>query len=195
MGERKRHPSAGSLPGVFERGVVEPSGLCDRQMDMSAHPRDLVATFIALALAASSCGGPATATRARSPASEDECSSGPGMQTATTYGPVDRVAGRFPSTAAKTAEWEENRNGPDGPRVVSSRFRSHPPDEKVTVCFYDGEFGVAMGPALPPPGEKSAHGGPPYARMSLIVIEDGSVLFDAAGSRGNLRAEGPPPGP
>jgi hypothetical protein len=60
------------------------------------------------------------------------------------------VAGAFVSSAASIVKWEETAPAPVGMRVVSA-WRDHPAAEPVTVCYLDGDFGPAKGPA-PLPG-------------------------------------------
>lgn len=60
------------------------------------------------------------------------------------------VAGAFASSAASIVKWEETAPVPVGMRVVSA-WRAHPATEPVTVCYLDGDFGPAKGPA-PLPG-------------------------------------------
>jgi len=63
------------------------------------------------------------------------------------------VLASFASSAKSVAVWQETPERPDGPHVVGSSWRAHPPDEPVAVCYLEGSFGAPGGP----PGA----GGPP----------------------------------
>jgi hypothetical protein len=60
------------------------------------------------------------------------------------------VAAAFDTHAASIVGWEETAPMPVGMRVVST-WRNHPATEPVAVCYLDGDFGAAKGPA-PLPG-------------------------------------------
>jgi hypothetical protein len=49
--------------------------------------------------------------------------------------------GGYELTAAQLVAWHE-RSTPGEPRVVGSHWRSHPPSDRMSFCYYDGTFSV-----------------------------------------------------
>lgn len=86
------------------------------------------------------------------------------------------------------AEWQEQRHAPDV--TVVSRLRSladrFPSDADVTVCVYAGQFPAPGGPPV-----EDGTSRPPYDRMTLLVLPDGSTLFDSASRSTPARPDTP----
>lgn len=85
------------------------------------------------------------------------------------YGSGDVIAA-FPTTAKQVASWQEHWG------AFETEWSGYPADQSATVCYYDGDFGPARGPALPDGGER-----PNYTRLTLIVKEDGTPVLHAMG--------------
>ena len=144
--------------------------------------------LIVLAMWGIACGREGTSTRQPAAAS-DQVASGPcstnGMEFAKVYGSVESIAGAFSTTTAGVTSVRQDRFGPDGPKPLTG-FAGHSSDEKVWLCYYDGQFEVHKG-VLPGSTAVPAE----YGRLSVIVFADGSVTFDAAGPQDKIPAEGP----
>jgi hypothetical protein len=91
------------------------------------------------------------------------------------YGTVERTEIAEGSTALEVAEWQEQRHSPDVSGLVSA-FRAFPSDYGVTVCVFRGSFVTPTGP--PEPGELAK---PSHDVLTLLVTQDGNVVFDSAG--------------
>ena len=82
------------------------------------------------------------------------------------------VTGAYPSTAAKVASWEAQRDG-----TGSGLMSSAPGSELVTVCFITGQLaGSATGPA--PTSRPDGPGNGSYRALVAIVLPDGSWVPD-----------------
>jgi hypothetical protein len=82
------------------------------------------------------------------------------------------------------ANYFESRNAPNGPSGAPNSVRSRPPEEKISLCYYDGPFKVAV--PMPPRASPFA-----TTRLSVLVFEDGHVEFEGVGSRESFAATGP----
>lgn len=125
-----------------------------------------------------------------SEASDTRCT-GPGAQYANRNGRVDRVAASYRSTNRDMVRYQESRSGKQGPGVASYSVRNRPPDEGVSLCYYDGVFDLYKGPPPPTSGSPPAYSLP--TRLSLLVFEDGTIEVEGFGRREDFPASGPTP--
>ncbi|MDE3097127.1 MAG: hypothetical protein KGK07_14155 [Chloroflexota bacterium] len=104
------------------------------------------------------------------------------------YPGVTSVAAAFDSTAATMAKWEETPEYPGRPHEVSSDWRKAPLDEIVTLCYLDGHFGPAHGPA---PLASSATPRPDYDRIVLQIALDRRPIARLFGWRDTIAIRDP----
>lgn len=110
------------------------------------------------------------------------------LVSANRQGTSTAIAGGFNVAAATLVAWQETRHGPAGPRIQSS-FRSYAPSSRFTVCYVDGAF---SGFSRPPRGDGTAS--PPYDRLIVILLPDGSSVQDVAGYQTTIAIRRPGPG-
>lgn len=101
------------------------------------------------------------------------------------YGTVERTEIAEGSTALEVAEWQEKRHSPDISGLVSA-FRELPSDLAVTVCVFRGSFVTPTGPPEPDGQAKPSHD-----LLTLLVTQDGNVMFDSAGYSDSITNRSP----
>jgi hypothetical protein len=91
--------------------------------------------------------------------------------------PVTLVAA-FESTALELAAWHESGLMPGGGHAGAgqSPLRSHPPDESIASCYFDGSFTYR--------GTLPHRGTPPvFERMLFLVDGTGDLLEELGGTK------------
>jgi len=130
--------------------------------------------------------GPSSAAAAAAGPSAQQTCNGSAMAEAKSIGRVDAVSGAFPSTAGRVAAWQEARVASQGKPGTTSSWRSHPSDEAVVVCYFDGEFMTPLPPPAPGGTAPRAHD-----RYVIVVGADGTAVPFVAGYRTNTPVEAP----
>lgn len=97
------------------------------------------------------------------------------------FGEVDELVGDFTVTATVAAAWEAARDVGHGNTLTY--FSSLPPQEEVTLCFFDGSF------SPPLPGPIGSHHDLPKPRI-LIMVQDGRAGIYDSGTPQTLRPAG-----
>lgn len=150
-------------------------------------PRNaLRAISFAMAVIGASCGDvQATALSSGAPmlepAAAERCKAD--LPNVVGYGRVDALTGAFDVAAGEFAQWDETRNGPGGPGGTS-RWRTLPSAERLTICFYDGSFGFFPRPRVEPEPA-------PYERIVVVLQTNGTHTFVVAGYRSTLPVRRP----
>ena len=140
--------------------------------------KPLVLAFVALVtLAAASCGSRAESSSNSAVHEGDATCNASAAVWATSHDKTAQLAASFIVPASGVVNWQETRNGPNGPRP-QSKYRALPAGEQLTVCFYDGVFtgypshrGVSLAP---------------YRRMVVIVTADGTAELDMVGPTSSI---------
>jgi hypothetical protein len=88
------------------------------------------------------------------------------------------------------ADFQSKRYGPNGPDAVHSSVKSRPANERMSLCYYDGDFHVAKG-GPPAPNGVAAQSPAPTTRLSVLVFADGHAEFEGVGDRQKFQANGP----
>jgi hypothetical protein len=86
------------------------------------------------------------------------------------------LAAALPTTAGAVAQWEYTRNGPNGPRPLVSRWSALPTDQRVVLCYFDGDF-ANFSPSGPPGGARV------YERALVIATKGQSPWLDHIGPK------------
>jgi hypothetical protein len=102
---------------------------------------------------------------------------------------TNTVVASFASSAKSVAIWQETPTTPDGPHVVSSPWRAHPPEEPVAVCYLEGSFGAPGGP----PGAGSTYVPSVNDRMVILVGVDRHPIVWMIGDHANITIANPGP--
>jgi hypothetical protein len=114
------------------------------------------------------------------------------------YGDRATLVAAFSVTAPLMAAWQERwpEPGPSGPHVAAgtSAYRTHPADEVLSVCWFDGafvHFGLGAGPAGLTGTPSTPQPLPVYERMVAIVDPTGHATLLAIGPRPGLAVSDP----
>jgi hypothetical protein len=91
-----------------------------------------------------------------------------------------QLVAAFESTALEVAAWHESGLIPGGGRagVGQSPLRSHPPDESIASCYFDGSFTYR--------GHLPHGGAPPIFERMLFLIDASGNLFEEHGGTKKL---------
>jgi hypothetical protein len=139
-------------------------------------------------------------------AAERSCGLG-GEALARAYGDSPTLVAAFSVSALQMAAWQERwpGPGPSGPHTATgtSAYRTHPSDEVLTLCWFDGAF-VHFGHGPGPTGATrgldatgpTGTAGPPqpdpvYERMVAVVDPAGVASLLAIGPRAGLAISDP----
>lgn len=141
----------------------------------------VTALLVMAVLFAAACGreSPVKLGAASDPDLQDRaseyCGEG-GLKEAQRYGAdADGLAAAHPTTGADLRDWEVSLTGVS-PEQSKLPMRAGP-DEFVALCYFDGVSAPFPGP---PPDEESQSPSP-YSRIMVMVREDGTPEFMAAG--------------
>lgn len=107
------------------------------------------------------------------------------LSAASEYGPITDIARAERDTSQIVAHWQERRHAEAISGLVSP-LRTLPPTSEVTICLYRGEFVTPTGPPNPDGSPKR-----PHNLLRLLVLDDGSLMFDSAGYEGRMGPEVP----
>lgn len=92
------------------------------------------------------------------------------------YGAISGVIRGETATLAQVAQWQEQRNISVIGDTSSPLRAQGNPSETIVVCVFRGEF---VTPTGPPALDGTVR--PPHDVLTLLLMPDGSTVFDSAG--------------